>query len=233
MRPDGWGVPEVQVTNPSGGVLGGDRLDVEVSLGEGARVSLLTQGATKLYRGCEARQEARLQVQDGAFLEYLLHHAIPYAGSSFRQRTVFDLAPGATLVAWEVLCAGRLARGERFAFDRIRARTEVLRAGTPLAVDGLDLGREKGSEPFGGSDYLATALVCAPADLTGLASELRGAFREDEVSGLVASASTPCSGLCAVRVLARRCPDLYRALNLFRRVTRRHLDLPPPARAVE
>jgi urease accessory protein len=56
--PDGSGVPEVQITNPSGGILGGDRLETEVIVEPSAAATVLTQAANKAYRGTEAAQSA-------------------------------------------------------------------------------------------------------------------------------------------------------------------------------
>ena len=95
--PDSSGIPEVQITTPSGGTLGGDLLTIEVSLALGSAATLLTQAANKAYRGKEAAQSAFFDVGDGAFLEYLPHHLIPFAGSNYRQRTEFRLAGRATL----------------------------------------------------------------------------------------------------------------------------------------
>ena len=44
---------------------------------------------------------------------------IPFAGSSLRQTTRIDIEPGARLVFWEGLMAGRVARGERWRFREL------------------------------------------------------------------------------------------------------------------
>ncbi|MDQ3990405.1 MAG: urease accessory protein UreD, partial [Actinomycetota bacterium] len=194
-RPDASGMPEVQLTNPGGGVLGGDHLDLEVTLEPAARATVCTQGATKVYRGAQAVQLTRLSVASGAVLEYVPHHVIPFAGARWCQHTVIELAPDAGLLAWDACAAGRVARGERFAFDGLSARTAVLRDGVPQAVDGWELGG--GGEPFGGFSYVATAYVAAPGDLAALAERLHAAVVG--IPSTLASASTPTSGLVVVR----------------------------------
>ncbi len=169
-RPDATGMPEVMLTNPGGGVLGGDRLDLGVTLRPGAHATVCTQGATKVYRGAAAGQVSRLDVGSGARLEYLPHHVIPFAGSQFTQRTVIDLAPDARLLAWEAVSAGRLARGERFAFTSLSSRLTVRRGEVPELVDGCELTGD--GEPFGGFSYMANACVLAPHDLSALAEQL-------------------------------------------------------------
>ncbi len=227
--PDGSGMPEVQITNPSGGILGGDRLEAEVEVSPGSSATVLTQAANKVYRGEGASQTTVLRAGEGAFLEYLPHHLIPYAGSTYRQGTTFHLAHDASLLAWDAFSAGRVARGERFAFDRLRARTSILREGVPEVVDGLDLAG--GDELFGGYSYTAAAYVLAARDLGPLAGKLHDFLAG--LSGTLASASAPAPGLCAARVLTSGAPELYRALNGVRTLVRNSFDLPAPARKVD
>lgn len=226
--PDDSGMPEVQITNPSGGILGGDRLELAVSLASGASATVLTQAANKAYRGNESTQRADLWVGEGAFLEYLPHHLIPYAGSYYHQQTTFHLAPDATLLTWDAFAAGRVARGERFAFDALRAKTTILRDGIPEAIDGFDLAG--GSEHFGGYSYVAAVYVSTPAPLETLADELHAALNGSP--GALASASAPSAGLCFARVLTDSAHELYTLLNLTRRMARDFLDLVAPERGV-
>jgi urease accessory protein len=228
--PDGSGAPEVQITNPSGGILGGDDLSLEVRLEPGASATVLTQAANKAYRGPEAHGRAAFEVADGAALEYLPHHLIPYADSSYRQSTGFHLAPSATLIAWEACSAGRIARSERFAYARLSSTTRTVRDGRPEVVDGFDLRGEGGGEPFGGYSYLGAAYVLAPRSLEPLAEKLHAAL--SRMPRALASASAPASGVCTVRVLTSDATALYRALNACRAVARSYLGLAPAAREV-
>lgn len=226
--PDGSGMPEVQITNPSGGILGGDRLELAVSLAPGSSASILTQAANKAYRGNESVQRADFRVGEGAFLEYLPHHLIPYAGSSYHQQTTFHLAPEATLLTWDAFAAGRIARGERCAFDALRGRTIILRDAVPEAIDVFDLAG--GSEPFGGYSYVAAVYISAPTPLEALADELHAALNGSPVA--LVSASAPSTGLCFVRVLTHSAHELYRLLNRARFTARAFLNLPAPEREV-
>jgi urease accessory protein len=226
--PDDSGIPEVQITNPSGGILGGDYLDLEVSLSPGSSATVLTQAANKAYRGTASGQTALFRVAEGAALEYLPHHLIPYAGSSHRQQTAFHLVSDSTLITWDAYAAGRVARGERFAFDSLFNRTSIFRDGVPEAVDGLDL--SKGGEPFGGYTYMATAYASAPENLEPLAQKLHDLYAAFPAA--LASATAPSPNLCVVRLLAHSAPALYKLLNRTRVVMRERLDLPAPEREV-
>ena len=226
--PDGSGIPEVQITNPSGGTLGGDRLDLDVSLAPGSSATVLTQAANKAYRGEASEQRADFDIGDDAFLEYLPHHLIPYSGSNYSQETTFHLAPSATLLTWDAFAAGRIARGERFAFENLYGRTRIFRDGLPEVVDGMDL--KGGAERFGGFSYSAAAYILAPEELGSLADELHDLVAG--IPGALASASAPTPGLCAVRALTADAHALYQVLNRTRDFVRRFLRLPVPAREI-
>ena len=127
----------VHLNNVSGGVLAGDRLSLDVEVQEGATAQITTTGATRLYRhrrgASDSEQHATFSVGDGGMLELLPDAVIPYAGSRHLQRTEFRLGSGSTLFWWEVFAPGRLAAGERFAFEQLRVQTEVY-AGSRLVL---------------------------------------------------------------------------------------------------
>lgn len=206
------GAAELQITNPGGGILGGDLLELEVKLEPHASARVSTQGASKAYRGAASSQRASFEVCAGARLEYLPHHLIPFANSSHSQSTEFRLHGDASMIAWEAFSAGRIARGERFAFDSLRSRTRLLRDRRLEATDGFNL--PGGGEHFGGYSYLGNAFIVTPAAAPSLAARLqellhRGDYRQETL----AAASAPGDSLCVVRVLSRTAEGLYSALS--------------------
>ena len=54
--------------NTAGGIAGGDRFEIAIAAGEGARLTLTTAAAEKVYRapGAAARLDIALKVADGA-----------------------------------------------------------------------------------------------------------------------------------------------------------------------
>ncbi len=226
--PDGSGMPEVQITNPAGGVLGGDRLEVGITAQPNSTATVITQAANKAYKGATASQHTTVRLEEAVTLEYLPHHLIPFAHSDYRQTTTFHLAPDAALLTWDAFAAGRVARGERFAFTRLRARTTILRNDAPEAIDGLDLTGDQ--EHFGGHSYAAAAHILAPQDLTPLAENLHD--RLTTIPGTLASASAPAHGLCTIRILAHNATWMYRALNDVRASARKFLGMSVAGREV-
>jgi len=173
----------VIVQNPTGGVFAGDRLEIDVAAGEAARVHLRTQSATKLYamEGGAAEQSLRFEVAPGAYVEYLPDPVIPQAGSRLTQRTTVAAATGGVFFTAETVAAGRVARGERFAYDRIRLETRIEVDGAVVAIDVLDLEphRRWPGLPgmLDGADHLSSVLcVCPGADTAGLAGRVDGAL---------------------------------------------------------
>jgi urease accessory protein len=113
----------VSVLNPTGGLVGGDRLAIDVVAGPGAHACLTTPSATKVYRtsGPPAEQLVTLRLEAGATVEYVPDHTIPFAGAAFRQEIRVELAAGARLILVDAFAAGRIARGEAWRFDSLES----------------------------------------------------------------------------------------------------------------
>jgi urease accessory protein len=211
----------VYVQNPTGGVFGGERLLTSVVAEAGARVHLTTQSATKLYRtdGALARQELRFTLAAGAYVESISDPLIPHAGSSYRQETSVELAPGAMFVAAETVAPGRRARGERFVYDLLELRTSVSRAGRELCADALVLrparARVDRSGVLGRSDYLVSLIAVAPeSDAASLASAIDAALAALAGDGARGAAGDLPNGAGALaRILAPSAVTAERAMR--------------------
>jgi urease accessory protein len=123
MDLDGDGVATLLLLNPTGGLLAGDRLETDVSLGPGSRVCLSTPSATRVYRspGRPAIQRLTIDIGPGAALEWRPDHLIASPGARLRQSTDIALAAGATLLYLDAWATGRAARGEHWGFDLLDA----------------------------------------------------------------------------------------------------------------
>ena len=154
----------------AGGMLQGDRYEVDIEAGPGSMAHVTTQGATRVYGmdpGGLASQDVRVSVADGAYLEMIPDQIIPYGGSRFRQRVRLDVHDGAAMVGSEVVAAGRAAMGEEFEYDACDLGTEAFGCGgrrrfadaARLEPSRLDLSAP-GS--MGGHLVFGTAYVMAP-----------------------------------------------------------------------
>lgn len=223
----------VHLHNVSGGVLAGDRLALDVEVEAGATAQITTTGATRLYRhragAADSEQRARFWVGDEALLEYLPDAVIPYAGSRHIQRTEIRLMRGATLLWWEVLAPGRLASGERFAFDRLRVQSEVYAAQRPVLREDFLL--EPAQRDLCAMarlfEYSYAASLCAvqegrpPAFWRALEDRLNDiALRRTQPGEAVWGASTLISDGIIVRGVSMSGCFIHEALMEFRRTAR-------------
>jgi urease accessory protein len=115
------------LVNPTAGILAGDQQTIEVDVGPASRARVCTQAATKVFAmpGGGAGQQVSLNVQEGAYLEYLPDAVIPFRDACFSQVTAITVAPGATLVFGEIVAPGRVEMGEVLAYRQFRSRLTV------------------------------------------------------------------------------------------------------------
>jgi urease accessory protein len=125
----------VNVVNPTGGLLEGDRIECRVEVEAGARLVLTTPSASRAHRVREGFAELRqeLRVAGNAFLEFWPELFIPQGGARFRQKTSLSVEDGGELLFFESLAPGRVAAGESFAFRELEWETDVCFAGKLIA----------------------------------------------------------------------------------------------------
>ncbi|MFN3600862.1 MAG: urease accessory protein UreD [Dietzia sp.] len=242
-------VPVTYLMSTGGGVVGGDRLDIDVRLSDRAHAVITTQAATRVHRmdAGYATQNVTLTLGDGAVCEWVPDPLIPYAGSRFQQRLRATVPEDAVLVVSDVLTAGRVARGERWAVDALVSHVELTRPdGTPVVVDTTRIvgaagaGRVGADDEMvtGGSDAIGTLFVLAPGPAADLAAAMRaatdsrvGARRGDVRWGDVrCGVSTLPEGCGAwTRVLGRNPESVEAAVRAVWSAAREHiLGAPAP-----
>jgi len=164
-----------------GGFVAGDTVEIELMIDAGAVCFLGTQSSTKIYRNPHGRPCAHAltaSVGDGATLVLAPDPVQCFAGAAYEQRQIFHLDAGANLVLVDWISAGRLARGERWAFQRYASRNEICLGGRPLVIDAVELDAAAGALTnrfrAGRFDCLATLILAGPAlEAHGAASAQR------------------------------------------------------------
>jgi len=110
----------VQVVNPTAGILSGDTLRSDITVGPEAALLVTTPSATRIFQmdigSAESRQ--RFEVQRRGWLDVLPEPLVPHRGSSFRQVTEIQAAIDAEFFYADLLLPGRIARGETWAWSR-------------------------------------------------------------------------------------------------------------------
>src|SRR5262245_60508320 len=111
------------VSTLGGGLVDGDRLQLEISVGPGARAFVSSQGPTRVFRSAQgAASETVARVETGGALVLVPDPTACFGGARYAQSTRVHLEEGSSLVLWEVLSAGR----ERWGFTRCESTLRVL-----------------------------------------------------------------------------------------------------------
>lgn len=258
LYPEGDAVCHNVMVHPPGGLVGGDTLDIQLSVAAGAHGLVTTPGATRFYRstGDSASQQVHARVEDGARLEWLPLEALAYPQCLAHNQAVFDLAPGAELIGWDVTALGLPAAGQTFSQGRFSQHLEIQgvsglsdEARTPVwleqgRIDAADARLMDGPLGLAGHRCLGTLFFAAG---TAIARERReaaldavrtvleplrpGPAADGAALPLVAGATSPHPQVLTVRVLS---PLVEPALDLLKRlrgIWRRELwqlDATPP-----
>ena len=99
--------------HPPGGIVGGDRLEIDIRVGDGAHALITTPAANKFYRsaGATARQVQELRVEAGATLEWLPQEQSLFNAARVDSLTRVALGDSARFLGWEITALGRPASG--------------------------------------------------------------------------------------------------------------------------
>jgi urease accessory protein len=167
--PEGAGLSGVFV-NTAGGIAGGDRFDVDITAGEGTRLTLTTAAAEKVYRAAGRPSELNiaLKVAGGAHLSWLPQETILFDRARIARRIDIDLEDGASLLLCEIVVFGRAAMGERMREGELVDRWRVRRGGRLILAETVrlhgDIGAKLARSAIArGAVAVATALI-VPGD---------------------------------------------------------------------
>ena len=171
--------PEAILINTSGGLAGGDCLEIDVKAA--SDLCLTTQAAEKVYRSLsdETRISTRLSGQGGARLLWLPQETILFDGARLGRSLDVDLQENAGLLAVESVVLGRKAMGERLTIFSFHDRWRIRRDGRLIYADDLrfDPARVLGAAALNGARAFAT-LVFVGADVERFLKPLREIFAD-------------------------------------------------------
>lgn len=129
------------ILNPGGGYLDGDRYRMKIVLENQARLTLTTQSATKVYRtpNTHAYQETEIYLKKGSYLEYIPDPLIAYQQARYKQKNIFHVEKGATLLYSDIITPGWSPSGKRFSYDRLQLINEIYMDQELVAYDHIKL----------------------------------------------------------------------------------------------
>lgn len=134
-------MPCFYLLNPGGGYLDGDTYQMRVTVREGAKLTLTTQSATKVYKtpNTEAYQEMEVFLEEDSYMEYLPDALIAYKDARYHQKNIFHMKKGATLIYSDILTPGWSPEGDHFSYDTLRLTNEIYYDNELAAFDHIKL----------------------------------------------------------------------------------------------
>ena len=236
---------ELPILHTAGGLVGGDRLSLEVDLAAGSSALLTSVAAQKVYgsvgrshlapAGLWARQDLHMTLAERADLEWLPQELVLYADGLYSQRLRVELAAGASWLGAEVVRLGRTAAGEQLAQGRWRSSLELVRQRPEgrrwELVDRIELADAalQGEHGMAGQPVFGSLVWAAPQPLAGEAlADLLAEARQAR-AGL--EGEMACGALEQGLVARYRGPSTTAARTWFTRLwaaIRRRRGLPAP-----
>jgi len=229
LYPEGPRVCHNVLVHPPGGIVGGDTLELDITLAPQAHALLTTPGATRFYRsaGELALQSTTARVDEGARLEWLPLETICHRDAQGENRMRFELAAGAQMIGWDLLALGLPASGEAFDSGCFTQRIELpgvwLERGV---IDGSDTRLLDSPLGWAGHRVMATLWLAGGSALAAACRDgLLDAARECCAAHplrATAGATSPHAELVLLRVLA---PRVEPAMQLLVAVWQRWREL--------
>jgi urease accessory protein len=213
-EPEANDLVQAVLLTTSGGLTGGDRVRIDVEVRPGARVTVTTQAAEKIYRALAHDSAAKIDigmtVEAGSWAEWLAQETILFNGARLRRGFQAEVSRRGRLLAVESLVLGRTAMGECFETGFLHDAWRIRRDGRLIWADALHMpsgitGLRADRFGFG------TAVACSTLVYVGddIARQLAAArqllsdsrvLRENPRS--ITAAATALDGLLLVRLLA-------------------------------
>jgi urease accessory protein len=193
------GSTEAILINTSGGLAGGDRLAVTASVGQGARLTLTSQAAERVYRtlGPAAEVSTSLSAAPGACLLWLPQETILYDGAALQRRYDVALADDAEFLAMEAVILGRTEMGEVVQDVQVQDQWRISRGGKLVHADATGF---SGMPPMGPAALAGSRAYASVLMVSDRAERMVDSL--NQVLGAQGAASA-WNGKLVARVLAR------------------------------
>jgi urease accessory protein len=219
-RPAAGAPLEGIIITTSGGIVGGDRISLEIEAGDGSVVTMTTQAAEKIYRSSGATSQMNISVAVGeeAVLEWMPQETILFDGARLRRSIAIDVASSARLLCGEFIVFGRRARGETFTHGFLHDSWRINQDDRLLWADALHLADD------------IEAIMVRPISFDGAAAhgtmiyhghdaethlETARALLKEAESGKCVAAATCLGSLLIMRFLGTDAADTRRTITGF------------------
>ncbi|KAL6574306.1 hypothetical protein OROHE_001210 [Orobanche hederae] len=147
-----------------GGIVSGDSIAFDVTVGDGCTAVLTTQSSTKVYKSTGSKcSEQMLEASIGrdALLVVIPDPVTCFSTAKYSQVQIFKVVPESSLLVVDWITSGRHERGEKWAFSHYKTTNRILvQDNEPIFFDTMLL--EQGSHASISDrlqDYQAIAMI--------------------------------------------------------------------------
>ncbi len=219
------GALKLMQMSASPGLLAGDRVEIRVSLAQGAALDWQTQSFARVLSmdAGHAEQNLVIDMATGSRLCYVPHPLVLHAGAQLRQCTCVDLSDACALILGEVIASGRRLNDEHFAFAALSSRVQVYHRQQPILLDNIQwkpeqyalnvLGQMEGFSHQAGLCYVNTNQDFDATPLYMALAEYLDATQKRLGANILIGVSQPSSPLLMVRGLAYHAEVLQELLQ--------------------
>ena len=155
------------ILHTAGGLVGGDLLEVDVTLEKNSKVLLTTSSAQKVYgsvgrskinpEGIFSKQKNLVTILDHSHLEYFPQETIIFANGLYEQKFKVSIAETSTFLFTDLIRLGRSSSGESIQSGVFRSKLEIIRNNDLYDdweyVDQIELSKAS-YEAFSGMNYM-------------------------------------------------------------------------------
>ena len=185
-------ITQAALVTTSGGLVGGDRISIDIEMGKNTRAIVLPQAAEKIYRssGLDTKIGITFSLEDRSWLEYLPQETILFQGSRLSRQTKINLSKGARAFVGEILVFGRFGYGEKFNDGLIQDSWEIYKDGNNIWADSFYMEDHiqdimSSSAGLNNAQAIATAVYVGPdaEENLGIARKILSSSNEDVLMG--------------------------------------------------
>ncbi|XP_057510281.1 urease accessory protein D isoform X1 [Actinidia eriantha] len=146
-----------------GGIVSGDSISCDLTIGDGCTTVLTTQASTKVYKSVQSKcseQVLEARIGSGALLAVVPDPVTCFSTAKYIQKQVFTVASDSNLLIVDWITSGRHESGERWDFALYKSTNHIfLEDNQPLFLDATFL--EQGTTTIAErmQDYQVLAMV--------------------------------------------------------------------------
>ena len=133
-------IPAYFLMQLGGGIVEGERYNINVELKENVRAIVTTQAASKVYKcenSYESFQETTLKLEENSILEYRTDPVILYKNAVYRHENNIYMTKSSTLIYTDGITSGWSPDKKRFQYEKAKLKTNIYMDGVPVLLDNM------------------------------------------------------------------------------------------------